>query len=66
LISDECYTENLRVQDFDFDKGIVTIYGKGRKFRIVPLPKGETSELKDHPKRIKNLHCQNLNKELSV
>jgi site-specific recombinase XerD len=24
---------NLRVQDFDFDDGKITVYGKGRKFR---------------------------------
>lgn len=39
---------NLRVRDFDFDEGIVTIYGKGRKFRKVLLPKRVIPELKNH------------------
>ena len=51
---------NLRVRDFDFDEGIMTIYGKGRKFRKVLLPKRVIPELKDHFKRVKNLHSQDL------
>ena len=52
---------NVRVQNFDFDEGIVTVYGKGRKFRKVLLPKRVIPELKDHLERVKNLHRQDLN-----
>lgn len=51
---------NLRVRDFDFDEGIVTIYGKGRKFRKALLPKRVIPELKDHLEQVKNLHRQDL------
>ncbi len=51
---------NLRIRDFDFDEGIVTIYGKGRKFRKVLFPKRVITELKVHLKRVKNLHEQDL------
>jgi len=46
---------NLRVRDFDFDEGIVTIYGKGRKFRKVLLPQRVIPELKGHLERVKNI-----------
>ena len=51
---------NLRVRDFDFDEGIVTIYGKGRKFRKVLLAKKVIPELKEHLERVKNLHSLDL------
>jgi integron integrase len=51
---------NLRVRDFDFEEAIVTIYGKGRKFRKVLLPKKIISELKEHLERVKNLHVRDL------
>jgi integron integrase len=51
---------NLRVRDFDFDEGIITIYGKGRKFRKVLLPQKIISELKEHLKRVKILHAHDL------
>ena len=53
---------NLRVQDFDFDDGKLTVYGKGRKFRKVLLPKKIIPELKEHLERVKKLHKNDLNK----
>lgn len=51
---------NLRVRDFDFDEAIVTVYGKGRKFRKILLPKKIIPDLKEHLKRVKNLHSHDL------
>ncbi len=36
----------LRVRDFNFDDGVLTIHGKGKKDRTVPIPKTITAELK--------------------
>ena len=36
----------LRVRDFNFDDGVLTIHGKGKKDRSVPIPKTITAELK--------------------
>ena len=36
----------LRVQDFNFDDGILTVRGKGGKVRTVPLPQAILPELK--------------------
>jgi integron integrase len=47
---------NLRIHDLDFDEGIITVYGKGRKFRKVLLPKKIIPELQKHLDRVKNLH----------
>jgi hypothetical protein len=39
----------LRVKDFDFDQGTITIHdGKGGKHRVVPLPKALESRLREH------------------
>ena len=46
---------NLRVRNFDFDEGIVTIVGKGRKFRKVLLPQRVISELRGHLERVKGI-----------
>ncbi|MEA1884724.1 MAG: integron integrase [Thermotogota bacterium] len=51
---------NLRVQDFDFDDSKLTIYGKGRKFRKVLLPRKIIPELKEHLERVKQLHKKEL------
>jgi integron integrase len=51
---------NLRVRDFDFEEGLVTVYGKGRKFRKVPLPERTLPELKRHLERVKKLHQQDI------
>ena len=44
---------NLRVRNFDFDEGIVTIYGKGRKFRKVLLSQRVIPELNGHLEGVK-------------
>ncbi len=51
---------NLRVRDFDFDEGIVTIFGKGRKFRKVLLPKTILTELTKHLERLEKLYQRDL------
>ncbi|MCP5061386.1 MAG: integron integrase [Ignavibacteriae bacterium] len=52
---------NLRVQNFNFDEGIITVRGKGEKTRTVPLPESIISDLKAHLERVKNLHKNDLN-----
>ena len=47
---------NLRVKDFNFDGGLLTIHGKGKKVRTVPIPELITPELKTHMDRVYNLH----------
>ncbi|MDW7680190.1 MAG: integron integrase [bacterium] len=51
---------NLRVQDFDFDDGKLTVYGKGRKFRKVVLPKKIIPALKEQLEHVKQMHQQDL------
>jgi len=36
----------LRVRDFNFDAGILTVHGKGKKNRTVPLPEAITGQLR--------------------
>jgi len=55
---------NLRVQNFDFHEGNVTIYGKGRKFRKVMLPRKIITELKEHLERVKTLYKKDLENKL--
>ncbi|MEW6163331.1 MAG: integron integrase [Nitrospirota bacterium] len=48
---------NLRIHNFNFDAGILTIHdGKGKKDRTVPLPVKIMPELKAHLERVRNLH----------
>jgi integron integrase len=52
---------NLRINNFDFDGGILTIHdGKGKKDRTVPIPETITSELKVHLQRVDNLHQKDI------
>ena len=52
---------NLRVQNFNFDAGILTIHdGKGKKDRTVPLPETIIPELKDHLEIVIQLHHEDL------
>ncbi len=47
----------LRVQDFNFDLGILTIHdGKGKKDRTVPIPETLKDELKKHLDAVIRLH----------
>ena len=50
----------LRVRDFNFDAGILTIHGKGKKDRTVPLPAAIMPELKAQMKVVAELHEQDL------
>lgn len=50
----------LRVKDFNFEAGILTIHGKGKKDRTVPLPKVIIPELKAQMKVVAELHEQDL------
>jgi integron integrase len=50
----------LRVRDFNFDAGKLTIHGKGKKDRTVPIPELLLSELKAQTKKIGELHDRDL------
>jgi integron integrase len=47
---------NIRVKDFNFDGGILTIHGKGGKYRTVPIPKIITPELKTQMDKVYELN----------
>jgi integrase len=50
----------LRVRDFNFDAGILTIHGKGKKGRTVPLPEVLIDQLRAQIKRVTDLHVRDL------
>jgi len=50
----------LRVRDFNFDAGILTVHGKGKKDRTVPLPESIKDELHKQMKRVVDLHAKDL------
>jgi len=50
----------LRVRDFNFDAGKLTIHGKGKKDRTVPIPEAILPELKAQIKIIGELHDRDL------
>ena len=56
-ISEGC---SLRVKDFDFDTGMLTVRGKGKKVRTVPLPKTIFPELQAQLESVKKLHDEDL------
>jgi integron integrase len=52
---------NLRVKDIDFEMNqIIVRDGKGEKDRITVLPQKLHAELKDHMRKVKNLHLKDL------
>jgi integron integrase len=52
---------NLRVQNFNFDAGILTIHdGKGKKDRTVPLPETIVPKLNEHLEKVMELHQEDL------
>lgn len=54
----------LRVSNFNFDHGILTVHdGKGQKDRTMPLPRSIEPELKEHLRRVINLHQQDLDND---
>ncbi|WP_343213535.1 tyrosine-type recombinase/integrase [Geobacter grbiciae] len=50
----------LRVRDFNIDAGILTVHGKGKKDRTVPLPAAILSELKAQREFVGKLHGKDL------
>ena len=50
----------LRVRDFNFDAGILTIHGKGKKDRTAPLPESIIDQLRAQIKRVTDLHTRDL------
>jgi integron integrase len=50
----------LRVKDFNFDEGVLTVHGKGKKDRTVPLPKTIMPELKAQIDVVERLHKKDL------
>ncbi|HSR36112.1 MAG TPA: integron integrase, partial [Desulfurivibrionaceae bacterium] len=50
----------LRVRDFNFDAGVLTVHGKGKKDRTVPLPESIHDELQRQMQRVRRLHEKDL------
>ncbi len=50
----------LRVRDFNFDACTLTVHGKGKKDRTVPLPESIIHELKTQINEVAGLHEQDL------
>jgi integron integrase len=50
----------LRVNDFNFEAGILTVHGKGKKDRTAPLPERILPELAAQLEVVKNIHDQDL------
>ncbi|MDI6800648.1 MAG: integron integrase [Thermodesulfovibrionales bacterium] len=50
----------LRVKNFNFDAGILTVHGKGSKDRTVPIPQTIMPELTAQFEAIKKLHNEDL------
>jgi integron integrase len=50
----------LRVRDFNFDAGILTVHGKGKKDRTVPLPDSIIDQLKAQIKRVTEMYARDL------
>ena len=50
----------LRVRDFNFDTGVLTVHGKGKKDRTVPLPESILPELKAQMKVVAEQHEKDL------
>lgn len=54
----ECLS--LRVQNFNFEEGILTVHGKGDKDRTVPLPQRLIPELQTQLAAVSKLHDKDL------
>lgn len=51
---------SLRVQNFNFEDGILTVHGKGDKDRTVPLPQKLIPRLKTQLEAVSELHNEDL------
>jgi site-specific recombinase XerD len=49
----------LHMKDFNFEAGKLTVHGKGKKDRTVPLPETIVSELTSQLEGMKNIHDEN-------
>ena len=56
---------NIRTQDLDFDEEIIRVFGKGRKFRKVPLPRKVVPELQSQLNFVAELHEQDIKQKYS-
>jgi integron integrase len=50
----------LRVRDFNFDAGVLTVHGKGKKDRTVPIPESIVPDLKVQVEFVGELHDKDL------
>jgi integrase len=50
----------LRVRDFNFDAGKLTIHGKGKKDRTVPIPDALLPELRAKIRKVSEIHDRDL------
>lgn len=50
----------LKVRDFNFEAGLLTVHGKGKKDRTLPLPEAILPELKAQIEKVTKLHEQDL------
>jgi integron integrase len=50
----------LRVLDFNFDEGVLTVRGKGNKVRTAPIPQTLMAELLAQIETVKKLHDEDL------
>lgn len=50
----------LRVQNFNFEAGVLTVHGKGGKDRTVPIPQSIVPELRKQFEAVKKLHDEDL------
>ena len=51
---------SLRVENFNFDAGILTVHGKGQKYRTVPIPRAIVAEMKAQLEQVKVILQQDL------
>ena len=57
---------NLRVQDFNFDEGVLTIHnGKGKKDRTVPIPNSIVADLQNQLQKVVVIHETDLKAKYS-
>jgi len=54
----ECLS--LRVQNFNFEEGILTVHGKGDKDRTVPIPQALMREFKTQLEAVSELHDKDI------
>ncbi|MEJ2689140.1 MAG: integron integrase [Deltaproteobacteria bacterium] len=51
----------LRVENLNFEAGILTVHGKGQKYRTVPIPRTIIEDLQGQLEQVKAIHQQDLN-----